>query len=134
MYKEIIISIVIIVVIFIANNISQNYTDRTIEKMNNDLYTLRENILQIMDKVEEKSKKSIKNETEKILDEWEDQYYTLAIYIEHDELEKVTKDLIVLKANIEVEEYQDAVTNLDSCIFSLEHLKDKEVLNLDNFF
>lgn len=134
MYKEFIISVVIIVVIFIANNISQNYTDKTIEEMNNELYSLREKIFQIIDKQEEKNEKSIKSEIEKILEEWEKQYYTLAIYIEHDELEKVTQDLIVLKANIEVKEYQDAITNLDSCSFSLEHLKEKEVLNLDNFF
>lgn len=134
MYKEFIISVVIIVVIFIANNISQNYTDKTIEEMNNELYSLREKIFQIIDKQEEKNEESIKSEIEKILEEWEKQYYTLAIYIEHDELEKVTQDLIVLKANIEVKEYQDAITNLDSCSFSLEHLKEKEVLNLDNFF
>ncbi len=134
MYKEVIISIVIIVVIFIANNISQSYTDKTIEEIDNGLHSLREKIFQIMDKQEEKNENQIRSEIEKILEQWEGKYYTLAIYIEHDELEKVKKDLVVLKANVEVKEYQDAITNLDSCIFSLKHIKDKEVLNLDNFF
>ena len=134
MYREIIISIVIIVVIFIANNMSQSYTDKTIEEIDNGLNSLREKIFQIMDKKEEKNENQIRGEIEKILEQWEGKYYTLAIYIEHDELEKVKKDLVILKANVEVKEYQDAITNLDSCIFSLKHIKDKEVLNLDNFF
>ena len=134
MYKEVIISIVIIVLILVANTVSQNYTDKTIEKIDSDLSTLKEKIIYDMENNEDKNEEFIKKEIEKILDEWEEKYYTLAIYIEHDELEKVKKELILLKSNVEIKEYENAVTAIDSGIFSLEHLKEKEILNLDNFF
>lgn len=134
MYKEVIISIVIIVLILVASTVSQNYTDKAIEKIDSDLSTLKEKIMYDIENNEDKDEKFIKKEIEKILEEWEEKYYTLAIYIEHDELEKVKKELITLKSNIEIKEYEEAVVAIDGGIFSLKHLKEKEILNLDNFF
>ncbi len=134
MYKEVIISIVIIVLILVASTVSQNYTDKAIEKIDSDLSTLKEKIMYDIENNENKDKEFIEKEIEKILEEWEEKYYTLAIYIEHDELEKVKKELITLKSNIEIKEYDEAVVAIDSGIFSLKHLKEKEILNLDNFF
>lgn len=134
MYKEVIISIVIIVTIFIANSVSQGYTDKTIDKINNDLANIKEKLFDVLDGKAKHSQESMKDDVEKILNEWEDKYYLLAVYLEHDELEKVAKELISLKASVEVEEYQDAIGDAERSIFALEHLKEKEVLNVDNFF
>lgn len=134
MYKEVIISIVIIITVFIANSISQGYTDKTIDKLDNDLSSVREKLMDALDKEESNLKESIKKDIEEILNEWGDKYYLLAVYLEHDELEKVGKELISLKASVDVKEYQDAVGDVERCIFALKHLKDKEVLNVDNFF
>ena len=134
MYKEVIISIVIIIVIIIGNNISQGYTNSSIEEINRKLSNVREQIYKSLEINVKNNKGKMKQEIEAVIAEWEKRYYLLAIYIEHDELEKVKKELVSLKASIDVEEYQDAIGDVDRCTFALEHLKEKEVLNVDNFF
>ena len=134
MYKEIIISIVIIITIIIANNISQGYTDSSIEEIDKKLSNLREQVYNSLEINVKNNSTKMKREIDEIIEEWEKRYYVLAIYIEHDELEKVKKELVSLKASINVEEYQDAIGDVDRCTFALEHLKEKEVLNVDNFF
>ncbi len=134
MYKEVIISIVIIIAIIIGNNISQGYTDSSIEEIDKKLSNLREQVYKSLEIDVKSNNDKMKQEIDEILEEWEKRYYLLAIYIEHDELEKVKKELVSLKASIDVEEYQDAIGDVDRCTFALEHLKEKEVLNVDNFF
>ena len=134
MYKEVIISIVIIIAIIIGNNISQGYTDSSIEEIDKKLSNVREQVYKSLEIDAKNNNDKMKQEIDEILEEWEKRYYLLAIYIEHDELEKVKKELVSLKASIDVEEYQDAIGDVDRCTFSLEHLKEKEILNVDNFF
>lgn len=134
MYKETIISIVIIVFVLILNNIAQKHTDNTFGKTEKELYKLRSKIENVLDKKEETTDKKIQEGIDKILKQWEKDYYVLAIYLEHDELEKVKKELVILKSNIELKQYEDAITDIDRGLFSLEHLKEKEILNVDNFF
>ncbi len=134
MYKEIIISVVIIIAIIIGNTVSQGYTNSTIENIDNKLSNLREDIYKSLNNKEDKTNNELIKKLKEILSEWDDKYYLLAIYIEHDELEKIKKELISLKASVEVQEYQDAIGDVDRCTFALEHLKEKEVLNVDNFF
>ena len=133
MYKETIISIVIIIFVFVLNNIAQNHTDNSLGKIDEDLYNLRSKIEKVLDK-EETANREIQEDIDKIIEEWEKQYYVLAIYLEHDELEKVKKELVILKSNIELGQYKAAITDIDRGTFALEHLKEKEVLNVDNFF
>lgn len=134
MYKETIISIVIIVFVLISNNIAQKHTDNTLGKTDEDLYKLKSKIEKVLDKKEETTDKEIQEDIDRIIEQWEEDYYVLAIYLEHDELEKVKKELVILKSNIELKEYKEAITDIDRGMFSLEHLKEKEILNVDNFF
>ncbi len=143
MYKEIIICFVIIVGVVIINNLSQKYTDKIIEEKRIDLYQIRDKIKAYIDndnndqnnkKSEEGVKEEIFEYTDETLKEWKKQYFLLAIYLEHDELEKVEKELVSLKANAEVKNYDEMIENIEMSIFALEHLKEKEVFNPDNFF
>ena len=61
-------------------------------------------------------------------------YKKLAYYIEHDELEKIELYLTALKSNIETKEYNQAVVEVDSCIFILKHIEEKYSFNLQNIF
>lgn len=134
MYKETIISIVIVIFVLISNSVSEKYTDKALGKTNENLYKLREQIERALEEDSGINKKNIEKTVQQILEEWDKEYYILAIYLEHDELEKIKKELIILKANIELNRYKDAVTDIDRGLFSIEHLKEKEVLNIDNFF
>lgn len=129
MYKELVIIIIIIVLVIAGNIITQNNINKSVEVMSQELNTLRDEISN-----ENTSKQEAQNHISKINDTWEEKSETLAYYIEHDELEKVTTELTKLKADVEIENYDFAIENLDNCIFILEHIKDKSSLKIVNIF
>lgn len=79
-------------------------------------------------------KQNIEDEITKSNELWNKEYQTLAYYIEHDELEKVSEALVRAKANISAEEYSSAIENIDSCIFLLQHIEEKDKFTLKNIF
>lgn len=131
MLKELIISIVIIVIIFIGNSFTENYTIESINQTSDDLAKLREYLIKdeneiISEVVEEK--------INEIHEKWDTKYEKLAYYIEHDELEKVETELTSLRGYIEIKEFSDAVPELDKSVYILEHIKSKTAFNLRNIF
>lgn len=129
MYKELIIIIIIIVVVIIGNVITQSNTNKSVEVMSKELETFKSEILS-----ENISKKEIQEHISQINNTWEERFEKLAYYIEHDELEKVTTELTKLKADVETGNNDFAIENLESCIFILEHIKDKSALKIVNIF
>ncbi len=129
MYKELVIIIIIIVLVIAGNIITQNNTNKTVETMSEELNTFRNEISS-----ENVNKQEAQNHISKINDTWEEKLETLAYYIEHDELEKVSTELTKLNADVKTENYDFAVENLDNCIFILEHIKDKSALKIVNIF
>lgn len=129
MYKELIISIIVIALIVIGNVVTQNNTMESVEEISQNLNLLREEI----SKPEVNSQIS-KQKIEEIENLWKEKYEAMAYYIEHNELEKVQTELTKLKADIDMQEYSTGVENLDNCIFILEHIKDKTALKIVNIF
>lgn len=97
--------------------------------MKQELSILREEI-----RKEKIDTNNIETSLQKVSDNWENRKDKLAYYIEHDEIEKVETHLTMLESNIEVEDYEHALGELDSCRFVLEHIQDKESFKLKNVF
>lgn len=129
MKKEIIICIVIVILVIIGNIITQNYTNKSVDKTSKQLQELREEIIK-KDVNLDYANEKIKN----ICTVWGEQHEKLAFYIEHDELEKVKTSITGLKGYIEVEEYSQAVPELDKTAFILEHIQNKTIINFKNIF
>lgn len=129
MYKELIISIIVIALIVIGNIVTQNNTVKSVNQISNQLNVLREELSK-----QSVGQEDVKKKMEEIEKTWEEKYETMAYYIEHNELEKVQTELTKLKADIDMEEYPMGVENLDSCSFILEHIKDKTALKIVNIF
>lgn len=129
MTKELIICIIIVVLIFVGNIITQNYTNECIAVASESLNELREELLKDDVNIDLAKKK-----VDDIYEDWSNRHNKLAYYIEHDELEKVKTDLTGVKGYIEMEEYSEAVPELDRTVFVLEHIKDKTAINLKNIF
>ena len=127
MYKELIIIIVVVFLVVGFDIITNKYTKETLEILSGDLKILREDILA---ENKEKSEKQM----EKIKQKWEERYKILAFYIEHDELEKVETEMIKLQADIEVEEFKHCVSELETTIFILEHIQEKEEMHFRSVF
>lgn len=127
MYKEVCVIIVILVLIFFFNSITQEYTKECVQSVNTQLNDLKEVILK-----EEYEKTS--SLIEEILNNWKERKDKLEYFIEHDELEKVETELMSLEANIQIEEYEHGVPDIQKAMFTLNHIKDKFAFRVQNIF
>ncbi len=129
MHKELIICIIIILIVVATNAITQNYTKESVRVMDENL-----DKLEVALKEEEKDEEKLQQNLDDVMGKWRERYEMLAFFIEHDELEKVETELTSLKAEIGVEEYEQAVSSLERSIFILNHIKEKFKLNMKNIF
>lgn len=129
MKKEMIICIIIIILIVIANIITQNYTKKCVGKMNEMLNGLKESNLS--DEIENKN---ITKQLENIDKIWNEYQEKLAYYIEHDELEKVETQIFAINGLIEIKDFKETLPEIEKCIFILEHIEDKNMINIKNIF
>lgn len=128
MKKEAIITIIIIILILAGEWITQNYTNKKLSKLQEDLSSLKEEILA------EKDVDSLIQKTEEIYNNWEKENEILSYYLEHNELEKVNTQIILIKGYLESDAPQDSIPDLEEGIYILEHIKEKETFNLKNIF
>lgn len=129
MYKEAIICIITVILIFAINIMLDNYTKEAIFEISNELSGLRDEILE-----ENANKEDMKMKIGYIFDRWNDRYEVLAYYLEHDELEKIETNLNSLLGEIETEEYSDAVSEIDRTRFALNHIERKNKFDWKNVF
>ena len=129
MYKEIIVCILVVILIISMDLLSNNYTKKVFFSINESLGNLRNEMLK-----EDKDVNKINDEITKVEQEWNSKLNLLSCYIEHNELEKVARQLTLIKGNIDVEEYNQAVPQLDDCVYVINHIKDKESLLIRNLF
>ena len=129
MYKELVISAIIVISIFVLDYITQKYTDDAINDAIQDLTTIKQ-ALQEDNVNEEKVVRDAGENYEK----WLDYRKTLAFYIEHNELEKVETNYVSGNSFIENAKYEDAISELEKTVFVLQHINDKYSVNLENIF
>lgn len=127
MFKEILIIIVVIVLVVSLDVISNNYTKSAVEELSKELNILRIEVL-------EENQEKVKNQMQTVKDKWAEKYNVMAYYIEHDELEKVETELVRLAADIDMGEYKHCINELDTAIFILEHIQQKEEFDLKSIF
>ena len=70
-------------------------------------------------------------ETEKI---WKNKQDKLAYFIEHNELEKIDTNLVLLKSYIETEEHDETIREINELAFLVKHIEEKYAFNLKNIF
>ena len=132
MVKEFIICVIILILIFVGNGITQGYSRDSIEDINGKLTELE----QIIDKEnqEEIDQEEVNKREEEIDKQWDEMFSKLAYYIEHEELEKVAKNLENMKTYLELKEYDNAIKEIREGIYILQHIEDKYSFNLQNIF
>lgn len=126
MFKEIIISIIIIISIFSLDFVTQNYTNESVSQTSEMLTDLKEKI--------NKGEDNLNNNLKEITVSWKDKRKKLAYFIEHDELEKVDVNLTNIRSYIEVSDFDMAIYSIDEAEYILEHIKQKNTFSLVNVF
>lgn len=127
MYKEMVISIILVILIIIGDSVTQNYTKNTVNSLTDTLENLKQSI-------NVKSKENIEKEVDEFELKWKNVYVKLAYYIEHDELEKVETNFVACKSLVLNNEYEQALSELEKTKFVLDHITDKYMFNLVNIF
>ena len=129
MYKEIWISIVIVIIVSAGDIVSNNYTKNSVKDMSASLNEIRYEL-----EKNEKDENKIKEILNDINQKWRNKNEKLSFYIEHDELEKVETELYSLNANIDAKDCEQAIEKIEKCKFILKHIENKEKLSLKNIF
>lgn len=127
MRKEIIIVLLIIVIIFATDILTQNFTKKSISLINEKLDNIKTTIIN-------NETNDLNSEIKNLDENWTDINNKMSFYIEHDELEKVNTSLVKIKSYIEFEEYSEAVPELEECKYILDHIKEKQRLKIINLF
>ena len=128
MQKELVVCIIIVIAIIVGNIVTHNNTKSAVADVSGKLQEVSDKIWQKEDD------KAIQQTISASKENWDNKYKILAYYIEHDELEKISEALTRAKANISAEEYNTAIENIDSCIFLLQHIEEKDKFTLKNIF
>ena len=137
MKKSWVIIVVIFLVIFL-DFITENYTNKVVEEVNQVL----ENIDTELEKryvnneivLKEEEEKNIREMSKKILQKWRTKENNLSFYIEHDEIEKVSDKINLLNKQIEIDNYIDAISSINEAKFLLKHITEKQSLTWKNIF
>ena len=128
MKRELIITVIIVISIFILSFVFQNYTNKSVSEINEKLEIMKEDILQ------EKENQILNDTINKIYINWEEKYKLLSFYLEHNELEKINTQMKLIKGHIEADASNEAIPEIENCLYILKHLKDKQKLDLKNIF
>lgn len=125
MFKEMFICILILSMIFVGDYITQSYTSKSVNEISSKLTEIKDEmqkenmeIKKVNDKIGEMSNNLEKNHDK------------LSYYIEHNEIEKLETELTSLKSYVEVEQYDEAINEIDRALFLLNHIKDKYEFNM----
>lgn len=129
MYKELIISVVIILAIIAGNYITENYVNNAVQEMTDGLENIRKELV-----VEQINQEQVESHLSDLQAKWQELNDKMAYFIEHNELEKVQTNIVSLVSFAKSKDYEDAVNQLDTGIYILSHVKEKYQLELKNIF
>ena len=127
--RETIIILSILIIIFVGACITQKFLNNTADLLVSKLEDLKSWIEE--DKINEKE---MVEKTDEIYSEWEEINERWSVIVLHDEIDLIETSLIRMKSKIKTGEIQESMEDLDTSIFLIKHIKEKEKTNLKNIF
>ena len=127
--KEIIIIIVILIIIISGASYTQKFLNSTADILVSKLEELKNGIEKNSMSAQEMEEKS-----DEIYGEWEDINEKWSVIVLHDEIDLIETSLIRMKSKIKTENFEESMEDLDTSIFLVKHIKEKEKTSLKNIF
>lgn len=125
--KDAITIFIILLIIFLGANYIQKFLNSTSDLMASELEELKQAI-------KEKDKEKIQEKSDKIYSEWENINARWSVIVLHDEIDLIETSLIKMKSKIKIGKIDESIEDIDTSIFLVEHIKEKEKTNLKNIF
>ncbi len=129
MYKEVVISTIIVIAIIVLNVVTQNYTKSTVSQIKEHLDNTKQELVK-----DEPNYDMALQKAKETYEKWEELDEIIVLYTEHSEIEKVSTAIISMQSFIEMEDDSQAVDSIDRCNYILENIESKERLSIDNIF
>lgn len=127
--KEIVIIVIILIIIFGGAWYIQNFLNSTSDLLVSKLEDLKNGIEKNNIAESEMQKK-----TDEIYEEWKKINERWSIIVLHDEIDLIETSLIRMKSKIKVGDLEESIEDVDTSIFLLKHIKEKEKTSLKNIF
>lgn len=125
----------IVILEILTNCISKKSVDMIYEKVSSVNSSLEEvNVKKENNILDKKEKENLQDKIKNLKKDWLEEQDKLSYFFEHDELEKVTKCIVVLEENARNEEYTNALEDGKEFIYWLDHFKEKDSLKFKNIF
>lgn len=122
--KEYVIIFLIIVFVIVIEIVTDKITHKSISDINNSIKQVEHAL----------DTEEATNKIDNLCASWKKERDKLSYYMEHDELEKVGVLVDNVKSDIKNDNTEEINEKLDEIKFLLEHVKDKQKLQLKNIF
>ena len=129
--KDVIIIITILIIVMGGALLIQNFLNNGTDKLVSKLEVLKEDIEQKNVTV---SQDELNKKTDEIYTQWEEINPKWSTVVLHDEIDLIDMALIRMKAKIKTENIKESMEDIDTSIFLLKHIKEKEKTSLKNIF
>ena len=129
--KDVIIIITILIIVMGGALLIQNFLNNGTDKLVSKLEVLKEDIEQKNVTV---SQDGLNKKTDEIYTQWEEINPKWSTVVLHDEIDLIDMALIRMKAKIKTENIKESMEDIDTSIFLLKHIKEKEKTSLKNIF
>ena len=121
----------IIIIIVGGDIMMQTHLNKTADELINNLQDLKQKTILAK---ETENRENIKKQINEIDEKWEKINKTWAEIVVHQELDNIQQSLTKAKSNIEEGGLEDALQEIETVLFFVEHVKQREKISLKNIF
>jgi len=127
--KEIFIIGIVLLGIVCSSIFINNYLENTSKILINDLKQLENNIGQ-----SDSSQKELMEKSKEIYSKWGRINSKWSNIILHEEIDAIETSLIRIKEKIKIGKIDESIEDIETAIFLVNHIKEKEKISLKNIF
>lgn len=125
--KEYLIIVIILLFVFYVEHL-------TSKNLGEAVHWMRDGIHSIESQIKEGKESQAQQEFYDLEQKWKEKSEKLALFVEHNELEKVSNDIVLIESNFETDETDKVLENIAELKFMLEHIEEKNQFKLKNIF
>ncbi|MBE5812953.1 MAG: DUF4363 family protein [Clostridiales bacterium] len=129
--KDFIIISIILIIIIGGAIYTQKYIDKTSQELTKDLNDLKK---MIIDTKQNGIREILVKRSNEVYNKWSEIEEGWALVVLHSELDLIETSFIRMKTAIEENEMNRGLEELETCIFLINHISEKEKLCLKNIF
>ena len=127
--KEVLIIFLIILIIVLGSIFICKYLNKTSRNIIGDLERLKDDINR-----KESSKTELIKNAENIKQKWNDMKEKWSNIVLHQEIDSIEASIVRLKSRIEIGKQNEAIEDIETTIFLIKHIKEKEEMSWKNIF